>query len=228
MVLLAIIALVGTASAENVVILTLSGSIITRRCNSIQACVDGAVSFCATSSSACHATCNIRGGTHAGKVVIPPGTAKALIHHSRFVNFRNTDTFEPVQASHAHTTAGPHHITIDGSSDGGSAILSGTVTLPSTGWTRYTGNIWRRSLPPEFLSEHGNRIQQLFVDGDHSFEARYPNANLTTVGQASSWASTHNSTSPSNVSAGWIYDPGLADGKNYTGESGLFYTHSVV
>ena len=103
---------------------------------------------------------------------------------------------------------GRRGLTIAGSSSGGS-VLTGAETLRSLHWVQHSGSIYRTLLPEHLRGRHD--LQQLWVHGELAFEARWPNANLTSVVTQASWGSTTNSSAPTNSShRGWLTDGAMA------------------
>lgn len=107
--------------------------------------------------------------------------------------------------------------------------LTGTASVPATLWRRCDGGtqpVYCAVLPPNLRPRGGEgALQQVFVQGTMTFEARWPNTNLTEVGAARSWATTTNSTAPVldlntsvQISDGMIWSDALAaTGVDFTG-----------
>ena len=110
------------------------------------------------------------------------------------------------------------------------SVLSGAVPVPGP-WTRHKGRIFKAQLP---VSLRGQDIQQAWAGQTWLPEARWPNANLTAGGTAttqggplslSSWATsygrpnqTDNCTECTRLREGVIVDPELAKtGIDFTG-----------
>ena len=109
--------------------------------------------------------------------------------------------------------AGP--ITLAGQPDG-SSILSGSRIVTGPWVPSHRGNgIFESRLPA------GTTTEQVFVDGTMAFEARWPNANLSTILTEGAWGVSTNSSSPSLThpqSLGYVSAPELArSGLNFTG-----------
>jgi uncharacterized lipoprotein NlpE involved in copper resistance len=109
------------------------------------------------------------------------------------------------------TRAGP--VTLAGQPDG-SSTLTGSMQVNSS-WILRGKGVYEARLP------EGTWTDQLFVDGVMAFEARWPNTNLTSVLNQSSWAVSINSSSPSLTdprSLGFVSAPSVAaTGLNFTG-----------
>jgi hypothetical protein len=108
-------------------------------------------------------------------------------------------------------------------------ILTGVEAITNVTWFK-TGenNIYSTVLPEALRRIDGagrSVIQQLFIDGQMAFEAREPNANLSSVLDANTaWFTSTNSSSPRPVSngsspnLGYISHPAVAaSGTNWTG-----------
>jgi hypothetical protein len=93
----------------------------------------------------------------------------------------------------------------------GRTVLDGTVDINGT-WAVHSGKIWKTTLAPG--SPLRFNMRQLFVDGTYITEARWPNANLSTMlDVANTWA-----TIKPGSGWGWVVDPAMAEsGINFTG-----------
>ena len=64
-------------------------------------------------------------------------------------------------------------------------------------WKVHSGAVYSAILPPALRPEWSKPLQQVFVGGDlMAFEARWPNANATSISSPQSWAITTNSSAP--------------------------------
>ena len=109
--------------------------------------------------------------------------------------------------------AGP--ITIAGAANG-STVFSGASVVTGRWVQRSSSNIYMLSLPTE------QDVDQVFVDGEMAFEARWPDANLSSVLTEASWGVSTNSSTPTlrpeRDELGFISDPAIASsGLDFTG-----------
>ncbi len=97
----------------------------------------------------------------------------------------------------------------------GSTVLDGTRLLDGLQWERHSGSVYRATIPPGPLRFP---FRQLFVEGTYITEARWPDAQLNSMLNRSSW-----STMQEGSGWGVVHDPLLADslgGANGTWDGG--------